>query len=152
TAVEGRPRRGAHRRPISPCQEGRSRQRRAGMAYARRPQPSTVPDAVIATIIWAVQRLVVDLTAPVIKTADEFWDALVRPLGLPTWFGRNLNAWDDTLWGGISDVVDQAEEIVIRVRAEGLFAPDDEGGRPFGEVTNWPRTAHIEVIQSADDQ
>jgi hypothetical protein len=44
----------------------------------------------------------------VIETWDELWDAPHEPCGLPSWFGRNLDAWSDTIHtGDISDVLDR---------------------------------------------
>jgi hypothetical protein len=36
--------------------------------------------------------LVIDLRDRIIKTPNEFWDAMQEPCGLPDWFGRNLDA------------------------------------------------------------
>jgi hypothetical protein len=52
---------------------------------------------------WQVRRaLVVDLRDRLIETTRQLWDALAGPCGLPDWFGRNLNAWNDTPYGGVS--------------------------------------------------
>lgn len=88
-----------------------------------------------------------DLTAVVIHSEDEFWDAVADPLQLPSWFGRNLNAWDDTVWGGISEVIDSTEELVIRVKPAGLFDPATSPRTQLLEGVTWEhRTARIEVV------
>jgi Barstar (barnase inhibitor) len=52
--------------------------------------------------------LALDLSDRVIETWDELCDALHEPCGLPSWFGRNLDAWSDTIHtGNISDVLDR---------------------------------------------
>ena len=35
---------------------------------------------------------------------EDFYSALLRRLGAPAWHGRNLNALDDSLYGGINAV------------------------------------------------
>ncbi|MEU6058458.1 barstar family protein [Streptomyces sp. NPDC047097] len=76
-------------------------------------------------------ELVVDLRGRPIGTPGDFWDAVSGPLGLPEWFGRNLDAWSDTLYGGgVSAVVDRHPLLVVHVDRRGLFA----GGRPAGEA------------------
>ncbi|MFD9291350.1 barstar family protein [Streptomyces sp. JH34] len=35
---------------------------------------------------------VVEPRGRLIKTLDDFWDAVSEPCGLPEWFGRNLDA------------------------------------------------------------
>ena len=45
------------------------------------------------------EPLVVDLTRSTIYSWDQLWDALTEPCGLPSWFGRNLNAWIDKRTG-----------------------------------------------------
>ncbi|PWE10936.1 hypothetical protein DD630_33160 [Streptomyces sp. BSE7F] len=42
-------------------------------------------------------KLVVDLRGRLIETLDDIWDAVSEPCGLPEWFGRNLDAWSDTI-------------------------------------------------------
>lgn len=74
-------------------------------------------------------ELVVDLRTLPLRTLDDFWDAVSGPCGLPDWFGRNLDAWWDTIEGrGISEIVDAHELVRVRARAAGLFAP----GAPDG--------------------
>lgn len=69
--------------------------------------------------------LVVDLRGVRIETMDDFWDAVAGPCGLPRWFGRNLDAWSDTIHaGGISEVIDSHERLIIHVDRLGLFAED----------------------------
>ena len=76
-------------------------------------------------------ELLVDLRGQDIETLDDFWDAVAGPCGLPEWFGRNLDAWWDTIESrGISDVIDGHDTLVIHVDRRGLF----EGGRREGRV------------------
>jgi hypothetical protein len=67
--------------------------------------------------------LVVDLRGRHIDTLDDFWDAVAEPCGLPGWFGRNVDAWHDTIHNrGISAVIDAHEVLIIHVDRAGLFA------------------------------
>lgn len=93
-------------------------------------------------------QLVVDLSTVVVATEEAFWTLIAAPLGLPPWFGRNLNAWIDTIEGGnISDVVDDHGEILIRVRRRGLFEPANERGRLIVAVTEDDTRARFEFIE-----
>lgn len=66
--------------------------------------------------------LVVDLRGRKIETLDDFWDAVSDSCGLPAWFGRNVEAWRDTIQvGGISDLIDRHDAIVVHVDRAGLF-------------------------------
>lgn len=94
------------------------------------------------------QPLVVDLRAEVIESTDQLWDLLGGPCGLPSWFGRNLDAWADTLSGGISDVIDQHARLIIRVRPLGLFSPGNERGRAIVEITNESGRAKVDVVDN----
>jgi hypothetical protein len=67
--------------------------------------------------------LVVDLRGNRIDNLDDFWDAIAEPCGLPTWFGRNVEAWRDTIQTrGISEVVDAHDVLIVHVDRLGLFA------------------------------
>ncbi|MGW4379989.1 barstar family protein [Kitasatospora sp. NPDC004531] len=67
-------------------------------------------------------ELIVDLRGRRIETLNDFWDAVSGPCGLPTWFGRNLNAWSDTIeTRGISEVIDGHDRLVVHVDRRGLF-------------------------------
>jgi hypothetical protein len=87
--------------------------------------------------------LVVDLQGRDLSTLDAFWDAVAEPCGLPAWFGRNLDAWWDTVESrGISPVIDVHDVVVVRVirsDVSGLFAPGNADGerlaRLFAEAT-----------------
>lgn len=93
-------------------------------------------------------RLVVDLTAEVLDDEESFWSAVAEPLALPTWFGRNLDAWIDTIEGGqISDVVDSHDHIVIRVCRRGLFGVGDQRGQRIVDVTANYTRATIAVVE-----
>jgi hypothetical protein len=68
-------------------------------------------------------ELVVDLRGQSIETLDDFWDAVSEPCGLPHWFGRNPEAWRDTIQvRGISEVIDRYDVLVIHVDNQGIFA------------------------------
>ena len=83
------------------------------------------------------EELDVDLRSLTIDTWDDLWDALSERCGLPTWFGRNLNAWWDTIEAGaIADRIDAHPSMVVRLDRVGFFAPGNEGGEAFIEVTN----------------
>jgi hypothetical protein len=79
--------------------------------------------------------LLIDLSRSIIDSTDRLWDLLAPPCGLPVWFGRNVDAWRDTLRGGISEIVDSHQSLVIRLIPIGLFAPDDERGKAFVEAS-----------------
>ena len=49
--------------------------------------------------------------------ADDLFDALLPKLGAPAWHGRNLNALDDSLYGGINEVEPPFKVIVINSSA-----------------------------------
>ncbi len=67
-------------------------------------------------------KLVVDLRGRLIETLDDFWDAVSEPCGLPEWFGRNLDAWSDTIeTQGISEVIDSHDALIVHVDQQGLF-------------------------------
>lgn len=67
-------------------------------------------------------ELVVDLRGLQLETLNDFWDAVAEPCGLPKWFGRNLDAWSDTIHaGGISGVIDSHEVLIVHVDRWGLF-------------------------------
>lgn len=75
-------------------------------------------------------ELVVDLRDRQLESLDDFWDAIQGPLGLPDWFGRNLDAlWDTIEHGGISETVDKADPLIVRVSPNGLFAPGNTDGK-----------------------
>ncbi|MGI5526837.1 barstar family protein [Streptomyces syringium] len=67
-------------------------------------------------------ELIVDLRGRLIKTLNDFWDAVAEPCGLPEWFGRNLDAWSDTIeTRGISAVIDSHDILIVHVDEQGLF-------------------------------
>ena len=91
------------------------------------------------------EPLVVDLRKVTIHSWGELWDALVDPCGLPKWFGRNLNAWSDTLGtGAISNILDAHPYLIVQVLGRGLFAPDAEGGA-FVDTTACTGEGRVEV-------
>ena len=66
--------------------------------------------------------------------------------GLPEWFGRNLDPWNDTVCtGAISAVLDAHPYLIVRVLGEGLFAPGNVDGLSFVEVTAGTGEGRVEV-------
>jgi hypothetical protein len=94
--------------------------------------------------------LIVDLSRRVVESTDELWDQLAQPCGLPSWFGRNLDAWDDTLKGGVSARIDSFPMLVIKVQPLGLFAPDNDRGRTFSIICEESERAKVERIGPTD--
>jgi len=84
----------------------------------------------------------------VIESTDELWDRLAAPCGLPSWFGRNLDAWKDTLSGGISLVLDSYPVLVIKVQPLGLSAPGNERGQTFTAICRESGRAQVEGLGS----
>lgn len=67
-------------------------------------------------------ELSVDLRGQAIETLNDLWDAMSEPCGPPAWFGRNLDAWVDTIEArGVSDVIDSYEILIVHVDKQGLF-------------------------------
>jgi hypothetical protein len=92
------------------------------------------------------EPLVVDLTGRSLASWDDLWDALEVACQLPEWFGRNLDAWKDTVEeGGISALLDSHPTVIIRLSAEGLFAPGNRDGEAFIEVTERTGEGQVEV-------
>ena len=91
------------------------------------------------------EPLVVDLRDRTIDSWDQLWDALAEPCGLPEWFGRNLNAWNDTLGtGAISSRLDAHPFLIVRVLGKGFFAAGAEG-EAFVDVTARTGEGRVEV-------
>ena len=81
------------------------------------------------------EDLVVDLRGIEIETLGDFWDAVAGPCGLPDWFGRNVEAWRDTIQErGISDLVDRHDAVVVHVDRAGLFSRTDREARALREA------------------
>ncbi|MET9977670.1 barstar family protein [Streptomyces microflavus] len=79
--------------------------------------------------------LVIDLRGHRIGSLDDFWDAVAGPCGLPVWFGRNLDAWSDTIQGrGISDVIDRHDTLVVQVDGTGMFAGNHPDAQALADV------------------
>ncbi len=92
------------------------------------------------------EPLIVDLTARPIASIEELWDALEKPCGLPDWFGRNPNAWNDTVGtGAISEVLDAHPYLIVRVLGQGLFAPGNPDGLAFAGVTARTGEGRVEI-------
>jgi RNAse (barnase) inhibitor barstar len=79
-------------------------------------------------------ELVVNMTHIAIHDWADLWEALSELCGLPSWFGRNLDTWWDTIEGRqISPTVDR-HFLVIQLRATEFFRTGD--GVRFVETTN----------------
>jgi hypothetical protein len=92
------------------------------------------------------EPLVVDLRDNRIDSWNDLWDALAGPCGLPSWFGRNLAAWNDTLGTGrISQVLDAHPCLIIQVLDKGLFAPGNVDGEAFVETTVATGEGRVEI-------
>ena len=91
------------------------------------------------------EPLIVDLRGRLIETPSQLWDALAQPCGLPDWFGRNLDAWNDTLYGEISATLDEHPLLIIQVSPHGLFAPGNGQGQAFIEVTDATGCARVDI-------
>lgn len=91
-------------------------------------------------------ELVVDLRATELNSLGDFWDAVRIPCGLPDWFGRNLDAWWDTIdTRQISETIDSSDVLVIRARARGLFAPGNPQGAALVQVMAQSAHARLEL-------
>ncbi|GLF94999.1 barstar family protein [Streptomyces yaizuensis] len=89
-------------------------------------------------------ELVVDLRGRPIDTLGDFWDALVRPCGLPAWFGRNLDAWADTIVArGVSETVDSHDTLTVHVDRRGLFTGNRPEARALAAVFDGQRNRLI---------
>ncbi|MFE9423625.1 barstar family protein [Kitasatospora sp. NPDC006697] len=82
-----------------------------------------------------MNALHIDLRGHDLETLDDFWDAVTTPCGLPTWFGRNLDAWWDTIdTRGISELIDRHDQLIIEVDARGLFDGTNPDGHRLAET------------------
>ena len=80
-------------------------------------------------------ELTVDLRGRRIETLSDFWDAVAEPCGLPKWFGRNLDAWSDTIHArGISEVIDSHDVLVVHVDQRGLFVGNLDEGKTLSDI------------------
>jgi hypothetical protein len=94
----------------------------------------------------ANSELIVDLREIELNSLDDFWDAVSGPCALPDWFGRNLDAWWDTIENrGISTVIDSVDVLVVRARAAGLFAPGNRDGERLAAVFADSTHARLEL-------
>jgi hypothetical protein len=93
-------------------------------------------------------ELVVDLRDRSIETLDDFWDAVTEPCGLPEWFGRNLDAWRDTIQArGISEVIDSHDVLVLHADRRGIFAARNRDARELRRTFAGPK-ARLVVHES----
>jgi hypothetical protein len=80
-------------------------------------------------------KLIVDLRNRPIETLDDFWDAIAEPCGLPEWYGRNLDAWSDTINArGMSEVIDSYDNLVVHVDEQGLFDGSRREGNALADI------------------
>ena len=95
-------------------------------------------------------ELEIDLRPFVIGTWDELWDILTERCRLPSMFGRNLNAWWDTIEAGaISDLIDDHPSMVLLLDPVGIFAPGNDDGEAFIAVTNECSYARVIVAPAS---
>ncbi|MDN3250816.1 MULTISPECIES: barstar family protein [unclassified Streptomyces] len=89
-------------------------------------------------------ELEVDLRGRSIETLDDFWDAVAEPCGLPEWFGRNTEAWRDTIQTrGISDVIDSYDVLGVHVDKRGVFAARNREARALRSAFSGRRSRLI---------
>ncbi|WP_274560726.1 barstar family protein [Streptomyces spiramyceticus] len=94
--------------------------------------------------------LTVDLRGVPLDSLDDFWDAVAGPCGLPEWFGRNLDAWWDTIESrGVSEVIDAHAMLVVRADAAGIFAPGRPEGAHLASVFADASRARLELARHA---
>ncbi|MGP3924508.1 barstar family protein [Streptomyces sp. 8N616] len=92
--------------------------------------------------------LVVDLRGRDLADLDAFWDAVAEPCGLPGWFGRNLDAWWDTVESrGVSPVIDAHDVLVVRAEPTGVFAPGNADGERLARLFTEATRARLELSQ-----
>ena len=97
--------------------------------------------------------LVVDLRGREIATLDDFWDAVAEPCGLPPWFGRNIDAWRDTIQvRGISDLIDRHDAVVVHVDRAGLFLSEGPRGQGVEASVRRPPLATRSSSATASDR
>lgn len=86
-------------------------------------------------------ELVIDLRGRSIETLDDFWDAVTEPCVLPQWFGRNTEAWRDTIQTrGISEVIDSYDVLAVHVDRQGVFAARDRDARALRSAFAGPQS------------
>ncbi|MGW7262260.1 barstar family protein [Streptomyces sp. NPDC054842] len=86
-------------------------------------------------------ELVVDLRDRSIQTLDDFWDAVTEPCGLPELFGRNTEAWRDTIQTrGVSEVIDSYDVLVVHADKRGLFAARNRESRALRSAFSGKRS------------
>lgn len=60
---------------------------------------------------------------------------------MPEWFGRNLDAWSDTIHaGGVSDVIDGHEVLRVHVDQQGLFSGYRRDGQALAGIFGGQQT------------
>jgi uncharacterized protein YndB with AHSA1/START domain len=98
-----------------------------------------------------LESMEIDLSSRVLETPDQVWDALTELCHLPKWFGRNLDAWCDTLRGGITDAIDGTGVVVIRVVDNGIFSSKSGWARKFIDATEDEGHGKVVVTSSEGD-
>jgi hypothetical protein len=107
------------------------------------PVPSETP---APTDMSEPSELVIDLRPYRLTSTDDFWDAVAAPCGLPDWFGRNLDAWWDTIeTRNVSQVIDAHDLLVVRATPTGLFAPGNPDGARLAGVFADATRARLEL-------
>ena len=91
------------------------------------------------------ETLTVDLSDVRITSREDLWDAIAERCATPSWFGRNLDAWWDTIEaGGISEFLDSREYLHVVLPAD-LLALEEDYGHRFLRITNESTYASAEV-------
>ncbi|MGO8960506.1 MAG: barstar family protein [Streptosporangiaceae bacterium] len=85
------------------------------------------------------------------RITGQLWDELAGPCSLPAWFSRNLDAWSDTLYGGISATLDDHPLLIIKLSPQRMFAADNEQGQAFIDVSQATRFARVHLTGDPAD-
>lgn len=93
----------------------------------------------------------IDLSSRILESPDQVWDALTELCRLPKWFGRNLDAWHDTLLGGITDEIDGRKVVVVRVLGNGIFSPTSEWTKRFIDSTESGGLGKVTIVSLRDN-
>jgi len=104
----------------------------------RVPGPADAVAAELAVRGWRVGLV------PPATTDDGLWDGLARALGLPGWFGRNLDALDEVL----GDLADPTAVVLVGWTAYARAQPERWAGllRVLGERADVGATPFVVLL------